>query len=158
MADEATNPTAANGNGQTGPQLTVQKIYIRDASFEAPGAPHIFQDQAQPKIELNLGQKVQQLAQDVYEVVLTLTVTCKAGDKTAYLVEVQQAGIFGLAGFDPQQLDMVIGTYCPHVIFPYARQAISSMIEQGGFPPFLLQPINFEQIYADQLKRRQQAA
>jgi preprotein translocase subunit SecB len=157
MADEATNPTA-NGNGQTGPQLTVQKIYIRDASFEAPGAPHIFQEQAQPKIELNLGQKVQQLAQDVYEVVLTLTVTCKAGDKTAYLVEVQQAGIFGLAGFDPQQLDMVIGTYCPHVIFPYARQAISSMIEQGGFPPFLLQPINFEQIYADQLKRRQQAA
>ena len=105
-----------------------------------------------------MGQKVHQLAQDVYEVVLTLTVTCKAGDKTAYLVEVQQAGIFGLAGFDPQQLDMVIGTYCPHVIFPYARQAISSMIEQGGFPPFLLQPINFEQIYADQLKRRQQAA
>jgi preprotein translocase subunit SecB len=157
MADEATNPTA-NGNGQTGPQLTVQKIYIRDASFEAPGAPHIFQDPSQPRIELNLGQKVQQLAQDVYEVVLTITVTCKAGEKTAYLVEVQQAGIFGLAGFDPQQLDMVIGTYCPHVIFPYARQAISSMIEQGGFPPFLLQPINFEQIYADQLKRRQQAA
>ena len=157
MADEATNPTA-NGNGQTGPQLTIQKIYIRDASFEAPGAPHIFQDQSQPRIELNLGQKVQQLAQDVYEVVLTITVTCKAGEKTAYLVEVQQAGIFGLAGFDPQQLDMVIGTYCPHVIFPYARQAISNMIEQGGFPPFLLQPINFEQIYADQLKRRQQAA
>jgi preprotein translocase subunit SecB len=155
MADEATNP---NGNGQTGPQITVQKIYVRDASFEAPGAPYIFQDQSQPRIELNLGQKVQQLAQNVYEVVLTITLTCKAGEKTAYLVEVQQAGIFGLSGFDPQQLDLVIGTYCPHVIFPYARQAVSSLIEQGGFPPFLLQPINFEQIYAEQLKRRQQAA
>lgn len=159
MANEENNNPAANGNGgeQAGPQLSVQKIYVKDASFEAPGAPHIFQEQGQQRIELNLGQKAQQLAQGVYEVVLTVTVTCKVGEKTAYLAEVQQAGIFGLAGFDPQQLDMVIGTYCPHVVFPYARQAISYLVEQGGFPPFLLQPINFEQIYADQ-RRRQQAA
>ena len=160
MANEDNNSPIANGNGaaETGPQLTVQKVYVKDASFEAPGAPHIFQEQGQSRVELNLGQKAQQLAPNVYEIVLTITVTCKTGEKTAYLAEVQQAGIFGLAGFDPQQLDMVIGTYCPHVVFPYARQAISYLIEQGGFPPFLMQPINFEQIYADNLKRRQQAA
>ena len=160
MANEENTNPAANGNGgeQAGPQLSVQKIYVKDASFEAPGAPHIFQEQGQSRVELNLGQKATQLAPNVYEIILTVTVTCKVGEKTAYLAEVQQAGIFGCAGFDPQQLDMVIGTYCPHVVFPYARQAISNMIEQGGFPAFLMQPINFEQIYADNLKRRQQQA
>ena len=160
MANEDNNNPDANGNGgaDAGPQLTVQKVYIRDSSFEAPGAPHIFQEQGQSRVELNLGQKAQQLAPNVYEIVLTITVTCKLGEKTAYLAEVQQAGIFGLSGFDPQQLDMVIGTYCPHVLFPYARQTISTMVEQGGFPTFLMQPINFEQIYADNLKRRQAQA
>jgi preprotein translocase subunit SecB len=159
MANEDTNPVAnGNAGAESGPQLTVQKVYVKDASFEAPSAPHIFQEQGQSKVELNLGQKAQQLAEGVYEIVLTVTVTCKVGEKTAYLAEVQQAGIFGLAGFDAQQLDMVIGTYCPHVVFPYARQAISYMVEQGGFPAFLMQPINFEQIYADNLRRRQQQA
>lgn len=160
MANEDNNTPVANGNGgaDTGPQLTVQKVYIKDSSFEAPGAPHIFQEQGQSRVELNLGQKAQQLAPNVYEIVLTITVTCKLGEKTAYLAEVQQAGIFGLSGFDPQQLDMVIGTYCPHVLFPYARQTISTMVEQGGFPGFLMQPINFEQIYADNVKRRQTQA
>ena len=161
MANEDNNSPVANGNGGAdagGPQLTVQKLYIRDSSFEAPGAPHIFQEQGQSRVELNLGQKAQQLAPNVYEIVLTITVTCKLGEKTAYLAEVQQAGIFGLSGFDPQQLDMVIGTYCPHVLFPYARQTISTMVEQGGFPAFLMQPINFEQIYSDNLKRRQAQA
>ncbi len=158
MADENTNGANGNGTADQGPQLQVQKIYVKDASFEAPTAPHIFQEQGQQRIELNLNQKAQQLAPSVYEIVLTVTVTCKVGEKTAFLVEVQQAGIFGLQGFDPQQLDLVIGTYCPNIIFPYARHAISSLIEQGGFPPFLLQPINFEQIYAEQLRRKQQAA
>jgi preprotein translocase subunit SecB len=160
MANEENPIAGTNGNApaETGPQLTVQKVYIKDASFEAPAAPHIFQEQGQSRVELNLGQKAQQLAPNVYEIVLTVTVTCKIGEKTAYLAEVQQAGIFGLSGFDPNQLDMVIGTYCPHVVFPYARQTISNLIEQGGFPAFLMQPINFEQIYADNLKRRQQQA
>jgi preprotein translocase subunit SecB len=156
MADETTNGANGNDAQAQGPQLSVQKIYVKDASFEAPTAPHIFQEQGEQRIELNLNQKAQQLAPSVYEIVLTVTVTCKVGEKTAFLVEVQQAGIFGLMGFDPQQLDLVIGTYCPNIIFPYARHAISTLIEQGGFPPFLLQPINFEQIYAEQLRRRQQ--
>lgn len=170
MANEDINPLVngngngnanANGNGNAaaeGPQLTVQKLYVKDSSFEAPSAPHIFQEQGQSRVELNLAQKATQLAPNVYEIVLTVTVTCKVGEKTAYLAEVQQAGIFGLQGFDATQLDMVIGTYCPHVVFPYARHSISTMVEQGGFPAFLLQPINFEQIYADQRKRQQEAA
>lgn len=156
MADEHTN-----GNGAAadqGPQLTVQKIYIKDASFEAPGAPQIFQDSGQPRVDLNLSQRVQNFAPNMYEVSLSVTVTCKIGEKTAYLAEVEQAGVFGCAGFDAGQLDQVLGTYCPHVLFPYARQALSDLIQNGGFPPFLVQPINFEQVYAESLKRRQTQA
>ena len=135
-------------------QVAVQKIYVKDASFEAPSAPHIFQDQGQPQIQLNLNQTVNGLADGVYEVVLAVTVTCKIGDKNAYLAEVKQAGVFGLSGFDQANLHGVLGTFCPNTLFPYARQAISDMVLAGGFPPFLLQPINFDQIYVEQLRRK----
>ena len=154
MADEQSNG-AENGADQ-GPQLAVQKIYLKDVSFEAPTAPAIFQEQVQPRIDMNLTQKVSNVGENLFEVVLAVTITCKAGDKTAYLCEVQQAGVFGCAGFDPGQLDAVLGTYCPHVLFPYVRQVISDLIQSGGFPPLFLQPINFEQVYAESLKRRQQ--
>ncbi len=154
MADEQTN--GAEIGADQGPQLAVQKIYLKDVSFEAPTAPAIFQEQVQPRIDMNLTQKVSNVGENLFEVVLAVTVTCKAGDKTAYLCEVQQAGVFGCAGFDPTQLDAVLGTYCPHVLFPYVRQIISDLIQSGGFPPLFLQPINFEQVYAESLKRRQQ--
>jgi preprotein translocase subunit SecB len=152
MADETNNPT--NGPASSGPQLSLQKIYVKDASFEAPGAPHIFQEQGQPQIQLNLSQQVGTLAENVYEVVLTVTVTCKLAEKTAYLAEVQQAGVFGLQGFDAPNREAVLATYCPNVLFPYVRQAVSDLIQAGGFPPFLIQPINFEALYAEQLRRR----
>jgi preprotein translocase subunit SecB len=158
MAENESNPIASNGGTAPQAQLQIQKIYIKDASFEAPNAPQIFQEQGQPRIDLNLSQKVQNFAEGMFEVVLSLTVTCKLEDKTVYLAEVQQAGVFGLNGFEPGQRDAVLGTYCPHTLFPYARQAISDLVQNGGFPPFLLQPINFDQIYADQLKRRQEEA
>ncbi|UXI68576.1 protein-export chaperone SecB [Tahibacter amnicola] len=144
----------ANGQASAQAQLSVQKIYIKDSSFEAPGAPHIFQDQGQPQIQLSLGHQAAALAQDVYELVLTVTVTCKIGEKTAYLAEVKQAGIFGVAGFDEQSRDAVLGSYCPNVLFPYARQAVSDMVQGGGFPPFFLQPINFDALYAEAARRR----
>ena len=158
MADEAIQSGMTNGTAGAGPQLSLQKIYIKDASFEVPGAPHIFQEQGQPQIQLNLAQQVGTLADSVYEVVLTITVTCKVAEKTAYLAEVQQAGVFGLAGFDSSNRDAVLATYCPNVLFPYARQAVSDMIQNGGFPPFLMQPINFEQLYAEQMRRRAEGA
>ena len=150
---------AGNGQAQQGQaQLSLQKIYVKDVSFEAPAAPMIFQVQsAQPNVELNLSQRVQQLGEAVFEVVLTVTATCKIDDKTAYLAEVHQAGIFGLLGFDPSGRETILATYCPNVLFPYARQVISDLVTNGGFPPFVLQPINFEALYADQQRRRAEA-
>lgn len=149
----------ANGAEQAGAvgQVAIQKIYVRDSSFEVPNAPMIFQEQGQPNIQLNIGQKVQQLADAVFEVVLTVTVTCKIADKTAYLAEVQQAGIFTVSGFDQPSTHAVLNTFCPSNLYPFARQAICELTVNGGFPPFLLQPLNFDQMYADQMRRREAA-
>jgi preprotein translocase subunit SecB len=144
--------------GETGAQLSLQKVYVKDASFEAPGAPQVFQEQGQPQVQLNLQQQVTSIGDNVFEVVLSVTVTCKLGEKTAYLAEVQQAGIFGMAGFDASGRDAVLATYCPNVLFPYARQIVSDLIQSGGFPPFLLQPINFEGLYAEQMRRQAEGA
>jgi len=97
---------------------------------------------------------VQRLNDNAYEVVLGITLTCNAGDKPMYLVEVKQAGVFGLAGFDAATLDGMLGTHCPNALYPYARQLISDLIQAGGFPPFLLQPLNFEGLYAENLRQR----
>jgi preprotein translocase subunit SecB len=147
---------AGNGQAQQGQaQLSLQKIYVKDVSFEAPSAPMIFQMQGvSPNVELNLSQRVTQLGEAAFEVVLSVTATCKIEDKTAYLAEVHQAGIFGLSGFDAAGRDAVLATYCPNVLFPYARQIVSDLVTNGGFPPFVMQPINFDALYADQLRRR----
>lgn len=154
MADETTNGAAPT----QGAQLVLQKIYIKDASFEAPNTPQIFQEEGQPNLQLNLSQKVSTLSESVYEIQLGITLTATLNEKTAYLAEVQQVGIFGANGFDQQTLEAVLSTYCPNVLFPYARQAISDMVQNGGFPPYLLQPINFDQLYAEQLRRRAEQA
>ena len=155
MTDQATNGAAAP---QANAQIVLQKVYVKDASFEAPSAPAIFQEDGQSQLQLNMAQKVANIGENVYEVVLTVTLTCTAGEKTAYLAEVHQAGIFGINGFDQRALEAVLGTYCPNVLFPYARQMISDLVQNGGFPPYFLQPINFEQIYAEQLRRRAEQA
>jgi preprotein translocase subunit SecB len=147
-----------NVNGQAaGPQLVLQKIYVKDASFEAPNAPQVFQEIGegvdQPQVQLNLGHKATDLGEDIFEVVLSLTLTCSLGERTAYLAEVHQAGIFGVAGFADNDRDGILGSYCPNLLFPYARQMVSSMVQEGGFPPFLLQPINFDALYAEQQRR-----
>ncbi len=152
---------AANGQAQpeqNQAQLSLQRIYVKDVSFEAPGAPQVFTQQGQPNVELNLAQRVSQLGNDVFEVVLSVTATCRVEDKTAYLAEVQQAGIFGLNGFDAQGRDAILSTYAPNVLFPYVRQVISDLVQNGGFPPFFLQPINFDALYAEQLRRRAEGA
>lgn len=154
MAQEITNDQA---NGQASqPQLMLQKIYVKDVSFEAPNAPQIFQEieeKDQPQVQLNLGQKATDLGNDMYEVVLSLTLTCTVGQRTAYLAEVEQAGLFGIAGFNEMDHAGIIGSYCPNLLFPYARQVISSLVLEGGFPPFLLQPINFDALFAEQQRR-----
>ena len=141
-------------DGANAAQFNIQKIYLKDVSFEAPNSPMVFNEQGNPDLNLNLSQKVAKLAEGVFEVVIGVNLTCKIEDKTIYIVELEQAGIFGLVGFDERNLDFMLGTYCPNVLFPYARQAASDLIAQGGFPPFYLQPINFEGIYAESLRRR----
>jgi preprotein translocase subunit SecB len=153
MSANLTEEAAVDG-AQTGASFNVQKIYLKDVSFEAPNAPMVFNEQGQPELNMNLNQKVGKLADGVYEVVLGVTLTCTVEDKTIYLVEVAQAGIFGLHGFDDATLDAMLGMHCPNVLFPYARQTISDLISSGGFPPFYLQPMNFEAIYAEGLRRR----
>jgi preprotein translocase subunit SecB len=153
MAEVIANDQA---NGQASqPQLVLQKIYVKNISFEAPNSPQIFQDvdDAQPQVQLNLAQKSTDLGNDLYEVVLSLTLTCTVGQRTAYLAEVEQAGMFGIAGFSEADQAGLIGSYCPNVLFPYARQVISALVLDGGFPPFPLQPINFDALYAEQQRR-----
>ena len=154
------NGGGPNGNGAepAGPSFTVEKLYVKDVSFEAPGTPQVFNETAQPQLQMNLNQRVQRLSDTAYEVVLGVTLTCTFGEKTAYLAEVQQAGVFGLVGFDEMTLDVMLGTHCPNALYPYARQAISDLIQAGGFPPFLLQPINFDSLYAESVRQRAEQA
>ena len=154
MSDETTNGAVAPAAEAAGPAFTVEKIYVKDVSFEAPGAPAVFAENVQPELQLNLNQRVQRLGENAFEVVLGVTLTCKAGDKTAYVAEVQQAGIFGLIGLEAQAVDVLLGTQCPNILFPYVRQLVSDLVQAGGFPPFFLQPINFEALYAESLRQR----
>jgi len=153
MAEEQTQDTAAQDQSQA--QFQLQKLYMKDVSFELPNAPQIFQDDGQVEIKMNLAQRVDDLAEGVHEVVLTVTVTANLGEKTAYLAEVQQAGIFAITGLNEQATHAAVNTLCPHTLFPYARRAITDLVADGGFPPLVLQPINFDQIYAQRLQEAQ---
>ena len=153
MSDETTNGAVAPAEA-AGPAFTVEKIYVKDVSFEVPGSPAIYGESTQPELNLNLNQRVQRLNENAFEVVLGVTLTCKAGEKVAYVAEVQQAGVFGLVGLEPQAIDALLGTQCPNILFPYVRQLLSDLIQAGGFPPFFLQPINFDGLYAETLRQR----
>lgn len=153
---EATNsqkPAAAEG-----PQLVIQKIYVKDISFEAPNTPHSFTEQTAPNIDLHLQSKAIQYEGTIHEVVLTVTVTAKLGEKTAFLVEVQQAGVFVIQGFMPEDLARTLGSFCPNLLFPYAREAVSDVVTRGGFPQLLLAPVNFDAIYAHLQQQKSQGA
>jgi len=156
MAEELNQEAATTETQQA--QFQLQKLYMKDVSFELPNAPQIFQEDGQVEIKLNLAQKVESLAEGVDEVVLTVTVTATLGEKTAYLVEVQQAGIFAITGLGEQARHAALNTLCPHTLFPYARRTITDLVAEGGFPPLVLQPINFDQIYAQRMREAQEQA
>lgn len=153
MADEQNQDTATEEQGE--PLFQLQKIYLKDASFELPHAPQIFQEDGQVEIKMNIAQQVDTLAEGVHEVMLTVTVTATIGDKTAYLAEVQQAGVFTIVGLDEKTQHAVLNTLCPHTLFPYARRAVTDLVADGGFPPLVLQPINFDQIYTQRMQEAQ---
>lgn len=141
---------------QPGQQFGLQRIYTRDVSFEAPEGPNPYVQRWQPKMNLDLNAKNSKLEDEFFEVVLTLTLTAKHEEATAYIVEVQQAGIFMCKGIEDKQLHQVLGSLCPSILFPYARETIDSMVVKGGFPAVMLAPINFDAFYQQALERAKQ--
>jgi len=140
-------------------QFAIQKIYLKDVSFESPNSPQAFTEgDWQPKINVQINSSNSVIAQDTYEVVLDITVTADQNEKTAFLAEVKQAGIFTIAGFPEENLGGMVGAFCPESLFPYAREAISELISKGGFPPLYLAPVNFNALYTQQLQQKQAAA
>ncbi len=136
-------------------QLAISKIYVKDFSFESPQSPSIFREgDWKPQTNLNLRSAHSVVEDNYHEVVLTLTVEAKDDDKTLFLVELQQAGIFEIAGYAVEEMAAILGSFCPNILFPYARETIASVIQKGGFPEFVLQPINFDALY---LQAKQQA-
>ena len=139
-------------------QFAIQKIYLKDVSFESPNSPQAFTDgEWQPKINVQINSSNGAIAKDTYEVVLSITVTAKQNEKTAFLVEVKQAGIFTISGFPEENLGGMLGAFCPESLFPYAREAVSELISKGGFPQLLLAPVNFNALYAQQLEQNKAA-
>lgn len=137
-------------------RITINKIYVKDFSFESPQAPAVFRKgDWQPKTNLNLRSSHNEVEGNLHEVILTITVDAKEDDTTLFLVEIQQAGIFEVAGYEGEEFGAIIGSFCPNILFPYARESIAATIQKGGFPEFVLQPINFDALY---LQSRQQAA
>ena len=139
-------------------RLSIGKIYLKDFSFESPQAPGVFQQSEwSPKTDLNLRSSHTAVSDEHHEVVLTVTVEAKADDKSLFLIELQQAGLFEIVGYEGEELGAIIGSFCPNILFPYARETIASLIQKGGFPEFVLQPINFDALYM-QSKQQQAAA
>lgn len=137
-------------------QIAIQKIYVKDFSFESPHSPQVFaSNDWKPQTNLNLQSTHSEIQDNNHEVVLTVTVETKHEDQTLFLAELQQAGIFLITGYEGDDLGTVVGSFCPNVLYPYAREAVASIVSRGGFPEFLLQPINFDALYA---QSRQQAA
>lgn len=136
----------------------IQRIYIKNSSFEAPNSPDVFRTQWQPKIKIDLNTKAQALGEDAFEVVLRLTVTANLEEKVAFLAEIEQAAIVTVAGFEAEQQNQMLGAYIPSVLFPYAREAIDAMVVKGSFPAVMLAPVNFDVLYQQNLQKNAEAA
>ena len=135
-------------------QFGIQKIYVKDISFEAPNSPEIFSEKWQPSFKLDLNTSTNSLDGDLYQVILNITLTVTIKDKTAYLIEVQQAGIFHIQGLSDSDMGGMLGSFCPNIIFPYARETISDVVTRAGFPQMALAPVNFDAIYAQHLQEQ----
>jgi preprotein translocase subunit SecB len=139
-------------------QFAIQKLYVKDVSFESPSTPNSFSfKQWDPKIDLNLTNNQRHLEGDLYEVVLSITATVTHQESTAFLVEVQQAGLVAMTGFDEDEIKYLLGTQCMNILFPYAREVISDLSVRGGFPALILSPVNFDVLYQQHLQRQQAA-
>ena len=151
MADEALNQAAP----QQEIQFNVQRIYTKDISFETPNSPTVFQKEWKPEIKLDIDTRTDELSEGVYEVTLSVTVTATNEGQTGFLCEVQQAGIFAIGEMPDNNKAHMLGSYCPNLLFPYARETVSNLVNRGTFPPLNLAPVNFDAIFAAYVKKRQ---
>ena len=159
MADDnQPNEAAEQPAAAQGPQFSIQRIYTKDISFEAPNSPAMFQKEWKPEVKLDLDTKSNPLSEDLYEVILSVTVTASIGEETAFLCEVQQAGLFNISQMPEQNLTQMIGAFCPNTLFPYARETISNLVNRGTFPPLNLAPVDFNQVFAAYMQKRAQQA
>ncbi len=154
MADEQNNVAADTQQAQ----FAIQRIYVKDVSFEAPNSPAIFRKEWAPEVKLDLDTRSEKLDDNTFEVVLSLTVTATIGQETAFLCEVQQAGIFSVPALNDAQMAHMLAAFCPNILFPYAREAVSSLMNRGTFPQLNLAPVNFDALFAQYMQQRQAEA
>lgn len=147
----------AEATEKKAPQLSVQRIFLKDISFESPRSPMVFQEQWQPEIGLELNTKSRQVGEDLYEVVLEITVNVKNNNEAAFLIQIQQGGLFTIAGLEERQLHHALGSFCPGTLFPYARENIDAMCIKGSFPALMLAPVNFDALYMESLQNQNAA-
>ena len=148
--------TEANQPEQDLQQFIIQRLYIKNSSFETTQTPAIFQKKWEPELNLELNTNHTELEANTYEVTLTVTATVKNKEETAFLVEVQQAGVFTVNGPDAEQLNHILGSFCPSILFPYVRETVSSLVTKGSFPPLVLSPINFDALYMQKMQAQQE--
>ncbi len=154
MTDKNT-PAPQNQNAR---EFVIQKIYLKDASFETPGTPGVFQKKWEPDVSLQLANSAVTLGEDIHEIIITVTITAKLGEETAYLCEIKQAGIFSIKGYSEQDMGLMAGSYCPNILFPYAREVVSDLVVKGGFPQMLLAPVNFDALYQQHVQQQSKEA
>lgn len=163
MADEnqkeTTQPEASKTEAPA-QAFKIQRVYLKDVSYESPQAPKVFIGGTnwQPNVSLHLNTESTKLENDMYEVVLTVTATVKLNEEVAYLAEVKQAGLFLVKGFEQARMGPMLGSFCPNLLFPFAREEIASLVQKGGFPQLLLEPVNFDALYAQHLESAKQNA
>lgn len=139
-------------------EFNIQRVYVKDISFECPSSPIIFKKEWAPEVSMDIDTKSQKLEENVYEVVLSLTTTAKVGEDVAFLCEVQQAGIFSVGTLDEAQMAHCINAFCPNILFPYAREAVSSLVSRGTFPQLNLAPVNFDALFQQAIAKKQAEA
>jgi len=130
------------------PTFQIEKIYVKDLSLELPNAPQVFMQSDQPQLEVQIANEATRIAEGIFEVTVGVTVTARAGERTVFLVEAVQAGLFQIAGVPDEEMGPLLGIGCPTILYPYARETVSDMVTRAGFPPVLLAPVSFEAIYA----------
>lgn len=155
MTTQSKSQHAPEVSGAATPQFEIQRIFVKDLSYEAPNTPHTFVEEWKPEVQLNLETKSSRIQDDVHEVILSITATVTSGKKSAFIVEIQQAGLFLIAGLPNEQLRQMLGSFCPNILFPYAREVVSDVVVRGGFPQLILAPVNFDVLYAQHLEEQQ---